>query len=816
MPNVSIVRSLASAAAMLSLTLSLPGQCTPAVVVEGTFPDSDNTVYAARRWDPDLSGPAPEVVVFGGSFRLFGDVVAAGLVAYDPATRLCTPLISSLQTTATGVASIRAIAVGSNNELVVAGRFTSVDGVPANNVARWNGTAWQPMGSGVALGAAGACEALLVMASGEILAGGGGVQRWNGGSWSPLGSLGSVASLVQMPNGDVVAAGTLVLPGGQHLARWDGTSWSSFGTSPDGGVIGLEVAQNGDLLVAGGFVTVGGQPIAGIARYDGVTWHGLGGGMSNPVHCVEELPNGDIVAGGRFVAAGGAPGSGGTPADQVARWNGTSWLPMGAGLAAITPNSLGPVRTLLALAGGELVAGGDFQPGGGNAGMNRVARWNGASWSSLRPGTAGSVLSMVDASGGLRYAVGSFLVLEGVVANRVAVRTNGIWQPLGSGANNTVHAVLPLPNGDVVIGGAFTEAGGVPCNRVALWNGSSWSALGAGLPATVRSLAVDAQGQVLALGDFLDQVAVWNGQAWSGTGVAPGSSFPTGGSLRRSSAGDVMGSFGGRIARWTGLGWNQIAIGAGPHFGELSNGDLVTAGGGIVSRWNGTTWTPYPSLGGLAQALLVLPNDDLLLAVQLGSNPTTSRLHRWNGTAWNLLGETTGGSIAELQWRLDGSVSVCGGFRQLLGVQSAAFARLATNCPAAVAAAGAGCAGTGGSNTLNATSAPWAGSTFRSRAAGLAPGSFAIEVLGLSALAQPLAAALPQAGSGCTLWVAPDVLRAYVVAGSELDLAVAIPDDPAWIGVALRQQVVPIEVDGTGAIQTVSATPALVLTVGRF
>jgi hypothetical protein len=383
--------------------------------------------------------------------------------------------------------------VAPNNELVVAGRFTSVDGVLANNVARWNGAAWQPMGAGVALGAAGACEALLVLANGEILAGGGGVQRWNGVSWSPLGSLGNVGSLVQMPNGDVVAAGTLVLPGGQHLARWDGTSWSSFGTSPDGGLSRLKVAQNGDLLVVGGFVSVGGQPIAGIARYDGVTWQGLGGGMFNPVDCVEELPNGDLVAGGRFVAAGGAPGAGGTPADQVARWNGTSWLPMGTGLAAITPNSLGPVRTLLALPGGELVAGGDFQPGGGNAGMNRVARWNGASWSSLRPGTAGAVLSTVETSSGQRYAVGSFAVIEGVVASRVAVRTNGVWQPLGSGANNTVHAVLPLPNGDLVIGGAFTEAGGVPCNRVALWDGSSWSALGAGLPATVRSLAVDAQ-----------------------------------------------------------------------------------------------------------------------------------------------------------------------------------------------------------------------------------------------------------------------------------------------------------------------------------
>jgi len=807
---------------VVSLALPLCGQCTPAVVGEGTFPEADNTVFALCSWDPDLSGPAPEVVVVGGAFRSFGNVAAAGLATYDPATRTCAPLLGSLQMTGPGVASIRGVVVAPNNDLVVAGQFSALDGVAAANVARWNGVAWQPMGAGVPFGGA-----LLVMPNGDLLVGGAGVQRWDGASWSPLGSLGGgVAALVRLPNGDVVAGGTSLLPGNVHLARWDGTSWSSFSASPDAGVLDLEVAQNGDLLVAGGFLNVGALAAAGVARFDGVAWQGIGGGIFNPVHCIEELANGDLLVGGLFAAVGGVPGFGGTPANQIARWNGTQWSAIGEGLPAggPTPPSTQPlpVRVVLPLAGGELLAGGDFLPVAGTAGRNRIARWNGANWSSVRPGTGGAVLSTIETASGLGYAVGSFTSLEGVAANRVAVRVQGVWQPLGSGANDTVNAVVVLPNGDVVIGGTFSTAGGVPCNRVALWNGASWSALGAGLPATVRSLAVDAQGKLLARGDFFDQVAVWDGQAWNGTGVAWAVPIVTGGVLRTSRSGDLMTAYyapsaGGTIARWNGTSWIPLAVAAwATDFGELANGDLVVASNSLVRRWNGSAWTNYPLLSGSVRSLAVLPNDDLLVAVQIASNPPTSSLQRWNGSAWTVLGESVGGTIAELRWRSDGSLSVCGGFRQLLGTETAAFARLATNCPASTVLAGAGCSGSGGANSLVATSLPWAGSTFTSRAAGLLPGSLALEVLGLSALSTPLAALLPQGGVGCSLLASPDVLRAYVVPAAQLDLGLAIPDSTAWIGASLRQQVVPVEIDALGMVQALTATPALELTIGRF
>lgn len=811
------------AAGSVVLALPLHAQCANTLVVEGSSPEADGLVAVARWWDPDLSGPASAVVVVGGNFRSFGNAVAAGLASYEPVGRVCAPLVGSLQVASAAVPGIRAIAVAANNDLIVSGIFDHVNGIAANGIARWNGVAWQPLGAGLP----GPANTLLALPNGDVLAGGyftpGGnsVLRWDGVTWSPFGAItGTVQALVAMPNGDVVAGGTSLLPGDLHLARWTGAGWSSFASSPNAGVLALKVAQNGDLLVTGGFLQVGSVPAAGVARFDGTNWQGFGGGMFNPVLCIEELANGDLVACGLFSAVDGILGSGGTPAAQVARWNGSQWSAMGAGLPPTTPTSYQPVRTLLRLPNGDVLAGGDFLPGEGAAGTNYVARWDGSNWSSIRPGTGGSVLATVTTASGLRYAVGSFTGIEGVAANRVAVRVNGAWQALGSGADDAVHAVLPLPNGDVVIGGEFTSVGGVPCQRIAHWNGAVWSPIGAGLSGTVRSLAVDALGQLIAAGDLVgQQIAVFDGQTWNGTGTAGGLLQPTG-ALRRAVDGGVLAAYASQtgtiIARWNGAAWLPIVAAQAYDFGQLSNGDLVVASLSLVRRWNGVAWTNYPPTGGTVRSLVVLPNDDLLVGTSSSLLQPATRLHRWNGLAWTVLGDAVGGGIDELRWQLDGTVSVCGSYRQLFGVAASAFARLATNCPASTVLAGAGCSGSGGPNSLVATSLPWAGSTFTSRAAGLLPGSLALEVLGLSPLSTPLAALLPQGGVGCSLLASPDVLRAYLVPGSQLDLGLAIPDSTAWIGASLRQQVVPVEIDAAGAIQALTATPALELTIGRF
>ena len=68
----------------------------------------------------------------------------------------------------------------------------------AGNVARWNGTAWSSLGSGAANGVDDGVVALAIASNGDVYVGGdftraGGtvaasIARWNGTMWSSLGS----------------------------------------------------------------------------------------------------------------------------------------------------------------------------------------------------------------------------------------------------------------------------------------------------------------------------------------------------------------------------------------------------------------------------------------------------------------------------------------------------------------------------------------------------------------------------------------------------------------------------------------------------
>jgi peptidoglycan hydrolase-like amidase len=103
---------------------------------------------------------------------------------------------------------------------------------------------------------------------------------------------------------------------------------------------------NGELIAAGYFTTAGGVSANYIARWDGSQWRplgsGIGGTRPGPVVCALTVYNGDLIAGGDFTNAGGAS------ANSIAKWNGTSWSPLGSGANAAVQ--------ALAVYNGELIA----------------------------------------------------------------------------------------------------------------------------------------------------------------------------------------------------------------------------------------------------------------------------------------------------------------------------------------------------------------------------------------------------------------------------------------------------------------------------
>lgn len=146
-----------------------------------------------------VNGVVSSVAVSGSNVYVGGNFTSAD---GNPATNIASWNGSNWSALGSGVgdafSSVTAMAVN-GNDLYVAGAFTTAGGNSATNIARWNGTAWSSLGSGV--GDAGLFEyanAVAISGAGNLYAGGafttaGGssansIAKWNGSIWTPLGS----------------------------------------------------------------------------------------------------------------------------------------------------------------------------------------------------------------------------------------------------------------------------------------------------------------------------------------------------------------------------------------------------------------------------------------------------------------------------------------------------------------------------------------------------------------------------------------------------------------------------------------------------
>jgi hypothetical protein len=340
------------------------------------------------------------------------------------------------------------------------------------------------------------------------------------GRWVPDfggGVTGAINALTLRPGGDLVAGGTFTAAGGvtaHYVARWNGSSWASVGpTGVFNPVLSLAVLSNGDLVAGGALESL--NPITGrgdyIIRWNGSSWSNLGLGVQDTVYSLALGPDGQLLAGGNFIVAGGGDAFG------IASWDGSNWFPLGTGVEGPGPfpaNS-GYVFAIAAGPGGEVFAGGTFSMASG-LDVNRIARWDGVSWSPLDTGvtdpTAAAVLALLVLPNGDLIAGGEFTTAGSVQANNIARWDGTSWSALGAGLTNasgaaSIYALALMPNGDLIAGGTFTSAGGVSANGIARWDGSSWSALGTGMTGgvvytMVKALAVLPNGDLVAGGSF--------------------------------------------------------------------------------------------------------------------------------------------------------------------------------------------------------------------------------------------------------------------------------------------------------------------------
>ncbi|MCL4489188.1 MAG: hypothetical protein M1570_13810 [Chloroflexi bacterium] len=468
---------------------------------------------------------------------------------------------------------VRALAVDGNNNVYAGGFFQflcgnfncTTNGTRVNYIAKWNVSgfgSWSTVGNGLT-GGYGVWALTFDPTNNSLYVGGSftgtcgdptcgttGLQvnhvaKWNpagAGTWSALGK-GMPEDMVralQLKAGNLYAAGNFIIAGetgASHVAVYDGSVWSALG-SGDGlnasamcgrtTVYAIAADGQGNVYVGGTFNTAGRVVANNVAKWNGSVWTSLGYGVHGEVDALAIDSAGSLYAGGYFdfICADLMCATLGARANNIAKWNGSSWSGVGDGLN-------NAVEALAADSAGNLYVGGDaITRACGNSDcsslglwVNHIAKWDGAGWSPLGNGLNSGVYALaVDSSNNI-YAGGVFDHLCGDATcgslaapmNRVAKWNpagSGAWSPLGYGVNQRFVLALAVDTrnnlyvaGDFqfLCGDAACTSNGAQVNNIAKWNptgAGSWSSLGNGSGNVVEALAIDSNNQVFVGGSF--------------------------------------------------------------------------------------------------------------------------------------------------------------------------------------------------------------------------------------------------------------------------------------------------------------------------
>jgi len=616
----------------------------------------------------------------GGSLRIsVEDVGAKYPVTIDP-TIADADWVAMNNDGVKGINGVVYASVYSKGIYYFGGQFTTAGHVPVGNIARWNGSKWDSLGSGTN----DLVLALSVDKHGNLYAGGyftlaGGLKvrqiaKWNGNSWETLGSgIGatSVTAIACDDSGNVYAGGSFQYAGAvevHNVAKWNGIKWSSLGSGVQSNtgwgaiVSSLVCDKKGNVYVGGDLDSADGKPAHKVAKWDGMAWSPLGLGVIkrlydyrvNTMACDSE---GNLYVAGKFDSAGNVH------ANNIAMWNGNVWASLGVGVNDA-------VKAVVLDSDGGLFVGGLFTTAGGGT-TSHVAKWDGKSWTSLGAGITDGVYFNTLAHGeGKNIVVGGLFTSAGniPVAN-ISMWDGNNWNALGAGINGRVNVVTCDNSSNVYLGGNFTTIGNCAANHVAKWNGSEWSGLGTGVNGEVYAILLDKTGNVFVGGGFdtaggiqAKSLAKWDGNGWSplGSGIVGyvlALTFDKNGYLFAGGTFDLAGGNPVKgIAKWDGNNWSSPGSGDGGAINSFACDDRgnLFAGGtrAYCGKWDGIAWETLAEMnnnGGI-QALAYDGKGNLYAGGTFDSigKVAIKNLAKWNGSQWCLVGSNFSKPISSL------------------------------------------------------------------------------------------------------------------------------------------------------------------------
>ena len=327
----------------------------------------------------------------------------------------------------------QSLAVHQGDLYVGGSSFTMAGGVPADNLAKWNGSSWSAVGTNA----------------------------------SPGGTIWSMASY----NGELYVGGEfyMAVANAYYIAHFNGSSWSGVGPGywnggvdhgPNAGVKIMAVNPfdnklylGGDFDLCGG---VGGYTL-GIASWNGTLWNHVGQQFGSYYGVQNWVSYSGIAVYNNDIYASDPPmfNAGGIAVNGLARLNVTTDQFSDPNSAQIT-GGMG-VDHVFSANGVLYASTGASQP------TSYFYRWNGSAWTNMAPVSGGlnsEVMAVAYYNGDL-FVGGSFTSIGGVAANNIAKWSSSSgWSAVGSGAENYVTA-LTVYNGDLYVTGGFTSAGGL-------------------------------------------------------------------------------------------------------------------------------------------------------------------------------------------------------------------------------------------------------------------------------------------------------------------------------------------------------------------
>jgi hypothetical protein len=292
-----------------------------------------------------------------------------------------------------------------------------------------------------------------------------------------------------------------------------------------------------------------------------------------------------------------------------------------------------------AVAGGSLIATCEFTAIGGIA-ANKIARYNGSSWSALGCGLEeGSIFEMIEYKGEL-YVTGQFNEIGCIRATNIA-RWNfesNTWRDVEgglTGGNNTYGYTLVIYNNELYVGGQFEKAGNINTINIAKWDGTEWFPVGNMQGGSVRELMV--YKQKMYAGGFFDgvngivtgHIASYDGNNWNPVGSSNVLELGTTG-----------------VVRHMVVYKDLLYISGNFSTNEDDFSELIT--------WDGSNFNDFGTAFSLHSNIineLAVINNNLYIGGSfinvVGSE--ANNILQWNGESWGIMSEGISGSVLSIE-----------------------------------------------------------------------------------------------------------------------------------------------------------------------